>query len=142
MVASVPQMMKIKTVTSFMTVRGTAKCAHDRIHDAANLGEQLMPTSGTWPPHVFSAALHSQSGVPLIPGKDTIVALRTERTLLDASTGYELTKSIQDTSAISCYKFIDNSLYYTPRELSILLRSLQNNPCKSRESFFKEVRTN
>lgn len=87
------------------------------------------------------AALHSQSGVPFIPGKDAIVALRTVGTVLDASVGYEPAKLHQDTSAISCFKFIDNSLYYTPRQLSILLRSLQNNPCKKRESFFKEVRT-
>jgi len=88
------------------------------------------------------AVIHYQSGVPLVPGKDTIAALRTGQTLLDSSTGFEMAKSHQDTSAMACFRFIDNAMDYTPRDLSILLRSLQKNPCKNRENFFVEVRTN
>ena len=88
------------------------------------------------------AALHQQSGVPLVPGKDTIVALRTGRTMLDASTGYAPAQSYQDSTSQVCYRFIDSEINYMPKEINLLLRALQNNDCDTRASFFNEVRSN
>jgi len=88
------------------------------------------------------AAIHCQSGMPLVPGKDTIVALRTEKTLLDASTGYQPALSHQDATARACFKYIDSAVSYNPSEVSLLLRALQTNPCQRRETFFSEVRSN
>ena len=41
------------------------------------------------------AAMHQQSALLLIPGNDTVVALRTEKAMLDATHGYELAQSFQ-----------------------------------------------
>lgn len=88
------------------------------------------------------AAIHCQSGMPLVPGRDTIVSIRTEKSVLDSSTGYEKALSNQDASAQALFKFLDSAVNYNAAEVSLLLRSLQNNPCKLRETFFAEVRSN
>merc|ERR1719416_55354 len=88
------------------------------------------------------AAIHNQLGVPFISGRDTTVALRTERTLLDFSAGYQSADSYQNSSAQVCYRFIDSVLGYAPRELNLLVRALQENDCDSRYKFFVEVRSN
>jgi Ca2+-binding EF-hand superfamily protein len=88
------------------------------------------------------AVIHQQSSLPLIPGKDTIVALRTERTLLDNTYGYEPAQSHQDQTAKACYRFIDSQANYQPRELTLLLRALQNNELERRYNYFVEVRSN
>ena len=88
------------------------------------------------------AVLHQQSALPLIPGKDTLVALRTERTMLDATHGYESAQSFQDSTAQACYRFIDSQVNYKPRELTLLLRCLQNNDLERRYNYFVEVRSN
>ena len=88
------------------------------------------------------AVMHQQSPMSLIPGKDTAVALRTDRTMLDSSFGYETAQSFQDGTAKSCFRFIDSALNYQPREVSLLLRALQENDCERRYNFFVEVRSN
>jgi Ca2+-binding EF-hand superfamily protein len=88
------------------------------------------------------AAMHQQSALPLIPGKDTVVALRTEKTLLDGTHGYEAAQSFQHSTAQACYRFIDSQVNYQPRELTLLLRSLQNNDLERRYNFFVEVQSN
>lgn len=88
------------------------------------------------------AALHQHSGMSLVPGKDTTVALRTERTLLDSTYGHEPAQSFQDSTAHACYRFIDSAFNYQPRELSLLLRALQNNTTESRYNYFVEVCSN
>ena len=88
------------------------------------------------------AVIHQQSSLPLIPGKDTSVALRTERTMLDTTYGYEPAQSFQDSTATSCFRFIDSQVNYQPRELTLLLRSLQNNDLERRYNYFVEVRSN
>jgi Ca2+-binding EF-hand superfamily protein len=88
------------------------------------------------------AALHQNSGLPLVPGKDMAVALRTDRTMLDASVGYSPAQSFQDSTAQACYRFIDSNVNYQPRELNLLLRALQNNTCEQRYNYFVEVRSN
>merc|ERR1711920_565792 len=79
------------------------------------------------------AAIHAQSGSFLLPERDTIVALRTERTLLDYSVGYETADTYQNASAQVCYRFIDSQVSYMPRELNLLVRALQQNDCESRQ---------
>lgn len=88
------------------------------------------------------AVMHQQTALPLIPGKDTTVALRTTRTLLDSTYGYEPAQSFQDSTAMSCFRFIDSQVNYQQRELTLLLRSLQNNPLERRYNYFVEVRSN
>ncbi len=88
------------------------------------------------------AVLHQSHGLPIVPGKDTMVALRTDRTMLDASTGYAPAQSFQDGTAQACYRFIDSNVNYQPRELNLLLRALQNNTCEKRYNYFVEVMSN
>ena len=73
------------------------------------------------------AAMHNQSGVPFIPGTDTIVALRAGRTMIDASTGYQSAQTYQDSTSQVCFRFIDSEVNYVPKDLNLLLRGLQNN---------------
>jgi Ca2+-binding EF-hand superfamily protein len=88
------------------------------------------------------AVMHQQTHLPLLPGKDTAVALRTDRTVLDATYGYEPAQNFQDSTARSCYRFIDSAINYQPREVSLLLRALQENELEKRYNFFVEVRSN
>lgn len=88
------------------------------------------------------AALHQRSGMSLVPGKDTTVALRTERTLLDSTFGFEPAQSFQNSTAHACYRYIDSAVNYQPRELSLLLRALQNNTIENRYNYFVEVCSN
>ena len=88
------------------------------------------------------AVIHQQSSLPLIPGKDTAVALRTERTMLDTTHNYEPGQSFQDSTAMACFRFIDSQVNYQPRELTLLLRALQNNGLERRYNYFVEVRSN
>lgn len=88
------------------------------------------------------AVLHQQSALPLIPGRDTTVALRTERTLLDSTYGYEPAQSFQHSTAYSCFRFIDSQVNYQPREVTLLLRALQNNDLERRYNYFVELRSN
>jgi Ca2+-binding EF-hand superfamily protein len=88
------------------------------------------------------AVMHQQNALPLIPGTDCAVAIRTERTLLDSTYGYEPAKPFQDLTAKSCFRFIDSALNYTPREVSLLLRGIQENELEKRYNFFCEVRSN
>ena len=85
------------------------------------------------------AVMHQQSALPIIPGRDTAVALRTERTLLDYTYGYQKAQSFQDNTAQACYRFIDSSLNYQPKELSVLVPALQENNLEKRYNFFVEV---
>jgi len=88
------------------------------------------------------AVIHQQAGLSLIPGLDTTVALRTEKTSLDTTFGYEPAQSFQDSTAFSSFRFMDSQIAYQPRELSLLLRALQTNDCERRYNFFVEVRSN
>jgi len=88
------------------------------------------------------AIMHQQVSLPLIPGRDAAVALRTERTTLDSTYGYQPAQSFQDSTAQSCYRFIDSSMNYQPKELSVLVRALQDNDLERRYNFFVEVMSN
>jgi Ca2+-binding EF-hand superfamily protein len=88
------------------------------------------------------AVMHQQSGLPLIPGLDTSVALSTGRTDLDATYGYEPAQSFQHSTAHACMRFIDSQVNYQPRELTLLVRCLQNNALEARYNYFVEVRSN
>jgi hypothetical protein len=88
------------------------------------------------------AVIHQQAGLSLIPGVDTTVALRTEKTTLDTTYGYEPAQGFQDQTAYACFRFLDSQIAYQPRELSLLLRALQNNDCERRYNYFVEVRSN
>lgn len=87
-------------------------------------------------------AIHQQSALPLIPGKDTSVAIRTEKTILDSTYGYKQAQSFQDSTSQACFRFLDSQVNYQQRELTLLLRSLQNNELERRYNFFVEVRSN
>ena len=87
-------------------------------------------------------AIHGQHKVPFVAGTDAIVALRTERTLLDASAGFEDAQTFQYTSSQACYRFIDSAVNFAPKEVSVLLRALQDETPEDRSKFFMEVRSN
>ena len=87
-------------------------------------------------------AIHGQHKTPFIPGSDAIVALRTERTLLDSSIGFEDAQPYQFTAAQACYRFIDNAVNFAPKEVNVLLRTLQFESPDERSKFFMEVRSN
>ncbi|CEL97859.1 unnamed protein product [Vitrella brassicaformis CCMP3155] len=46
----------------------------------------------------------------------------------------------QEESAAQCCRFVNSEHFYTPKQLAILLRALQPNDCKARQTFFLEVR--
>eukprot|EP00339_Tiarina_fusa_P018048 CAMPEP_0117076274 /NCGR_PEP_ID=MMETSP0472-20121206/53769_1 /TAXON_ID=693140 ORGANISM="Tiarina fusus, Strain LIS" /NCGR_SAMPLE_ID=MMETSP0472 /ASSEMBLY_ACC=CAM_ASM_000603 /LENGTH=391 /DNA_ID=CAMNT_0004802109 /DNA_START=253 /DNA_END=1426 /DNA_ORIENTATION=- len=52
--------------------------------------------------------------------------------MLDSTYGYQPAQSFQDSTAQSCYRFIDSQLNYQPREVSLLLRGLQENDLEKR----------
>jgi Ca2+-binding EF-hand superfamily protein len=88
------------------------------------------------------AVMHQQLSLPLIPGKDTFASLRTERSVLDSTHGYKEAQSFQNSTSQACFRFIDSQINYQPRELTLLLRALQNNKLESRYNYFVEVRSN
>jgi hypothetical protein len=61
------------------------------------------------------AAIHQQSALPLIPGKDTSVAIRTEKTILDFTHGYKPAQSFQDSTSQACFRFLDSQVNYQQR---------------------------
>jgi Ca2+-binding EF-hand superfamily protein len=87
-------------------------------------------------------AIHGQHKTPFLPGTDAIVALRTERTLLDSTVGFEDAQTYQHTTAQACYRFIDNAVNFAPKEVNVLLRALQEEQPDERSKFFMEVRSN
>lgn len=87
-------------------------------------------------------AIHGQYKVPIVPGTDTVVALRTERTMLDFSAGFEDAQTYQYTTAQACYRFIDSAVNFAPKEVNVLLRALQDETPDERSKFFLEVRSN
>ena len=88
------------------------------------------------------AVMHQQISLPLIPGLDTAAAIRTERTILDSTYGFEPAQSFQDGTSKACFRFIDSQLNYQPREVSLLIRAMQENDIEQRYNFFCEVRSN
>ena len=88
------------------------------------------------------AAMHIKHGSPFLTEKDTILSLRTTSLSIDSSYRYQPAGQFQDTTASSCYRFIDNQDNFQPKEISVLLRALQENECKLRRKFYIEVRSN
>jgi len=70
------------------------------------------------------------------------VSLRTERSLLDTSAGFEEANPYQYTTAQACYRFIDSAVNFAPKEVNVLLRALQDEVPDERRNFFMEVRSN
>lgn len=87
-------------------------------------------------------AIHGQHKTPFLPGTDAIVALRTERTMLDSTVGFEDAQAYQHTAAQACYRFIDSAINFAPKEVNVLLRALQEEQPDERSKFFMEVRSN
>jgi Ca2+-binding EF-hand superfamily protein len=87
-------------------------------------------------------AIHGQHKTPFLPGTDAIVALRTERTMLDSTVGFEGAQTYQHTAAQACYRFIDSAVNFAPKEVNVLLRALQEEQPDERSKFFMEVRSN
>ena len=87
-------------------------------------------------------SIHEHYKTPFILGTDTVVALRTERALLDFSAGYEEAETFQHMTAQACYRFIDSAVNLAPKEVNVLLRALQDEVPDDRSNFFMEVRSN
>mmetsp|Transcript_24616 Transcript_24616/g.56402 ORF Transcript_24616/g.56402 Transcript_24616/m.56402 type:complete len:579 (-) Transcript_24616:110-1846(-) len=127
-----PETVTFKEVKSMLEQRLHYRIQEGRYYVALCLAEA----------ECMRAALHAKAGSMFCENKDTVVGLRTGNTLLDASLGYVPAEPYQDKAAAACYKFIDSSVQYDQQELSLLLRSLQDNDIDKRRKFFIEVRSN
>ena len=87
-------------------------------------------------------AIHGQYKVPFVAGTDAIVALRTERTMLDSSAGFEDAQAYQYTTTQACYRYIDSAVNFAPKEINVLLQALQDASPDDRSKYFLEVRSN
>mmetsp|Transcript_31635 Transcript_31635/g.32121 ORF Transcript_31635/g.32121 Transcript_31635/m.32121 type:complete len:611 (+) Transcript_31635:444-2276(+) len=124
-----------------ITFEDLKRLLEQRLYHRTQAGRYYVAVS-LFEAECMRAVMHQQSGMPLIPGRDCAVALRTDRTLLDSTFGYDQAKSFQDSTAKACFRFIDSSLNYQPREVSLLLRAIQENDLEKRYNYFVEIRSN
>ena len=59
--------------------------------------------------------------------------------VLDASAGYTPARAHQQATAEQCWRFVDSDLWYTERELRVLLQAVQPNSCRERRMWFDDV---
>jgi Ca2+-binding EF-hand superfamily protein len=82
-----------------------------------------------------------RSNGDLVQFKNVEVALRIAGgTLLEGSRKYIPAGVFQGATAEQCFRFLDSQLDFEEREVSLLLRALQDAPCDKRASFFDAVR--
>eukprot|EP01012_Entosiphon_sulcatum_P062087 TRINITY_DN8821_c0_g1_i1.p1 TRINITY_DN8821_c0_g1~~TRINITY_DN8821_c0_g1_i1.p1 ORF type:complete len:4205 (-),score=604.71 TRINITY_DN8821_c0_g1_i1:28-12642(-) len=92
--------------------------------------------------------LHLRQGSPLITGVKAVAALRSVRSgnlILDASDGFhspEVTPILgyQRELAEQFYRFMDGEVYFTSKQLFLLLRAFHGTDCDSRALWYKNVR--
>jgi len=83
--------------------------------------------------------IHSRSGTEIFPGVS--IALRLGSKVLDHSVGFKRSPEYQEYSAAQLCRFFNSDIQYRDRELSVILRSIQDNPREKRKLFFDEVRS-
>ena len=93
-------------------------------------------------------AIHMRQTESLLDGARAAVALRTlgcSQAILDCSGGFAAKAAplspFQSTTASQCYRFINSDLWYTTKQLHLLLRALQDTPCDARSRWFQQVKS-
>jgi Ca2+-binding EF-hand superfamily protein len=84
--------------------------------------------------------MHKRLRKALINNANVALGLRTEDILLDWSEGYVPAPEYQEFVSRQSFRFFDSDVYYTERQQSVLLRTLQDNEPEKRQVFFNEVR--
>lgn len=87
------------------------------------------------------AIMHLRRTHGFLPGSFIEVALRNEDVLLDRADNFVDALEYQNVAARQCFRFFNSELFYTDRQQSVLIRSLQDNLPERREVFFNEVRS-
>jgi Ca2+-binding EF-hand superfamily protein len=77
----------------------------------------------------------------VVPNSETTIGLRCGSYLLDGSYRYVPAMPYQQDTAEVCLRFADCDIYYTERNLNLLLRALQRNSLDARRDWFDEVRS-
>jgi hypothetical protein len=96
----------------------------------------------------FRGFMHARKGQSLIEGEkgaaSTAAALWMmgdyDATLLEASSGFVAASGSQQSAMIDCYRFMNSDTYYNNISLTVLLRTLESDPCESREKWWTIVR--
>jgi hypothetical protein len=94
------------------------------------------------------AVMHSRQGLPFSLGDESRCTLAMhllrrsgeEAVQLEGSHGHRLSTDREARTAHQCLRYIDSELDFTNPELTLLLRGVQDNETKARESFFVAVR--
>ena len=60
---------------------------------------------------------------------------------IDASYGHTHARTYQYNSCLQSYRFFDSEVDYQEKELNVLIRSLNQNDCQERETFWLDVRS-
>ena len=60
---------------------------------------------------------------------------------IDASYGHTHARAYQYNSCLQSYRFFDSEVDYQEKELNVLIRSLNQNDCQERETFWLDVRS-
>ena len=82
-----------------------------------------------------------RSNGDIVKFKNVQIALRIAGgTLLEGSRKYVPAGVFQGATAEQCFRFLDSQLDFEEREVSLLLRALQEAPCDKRAAFFDAVR--
>lgn len=79
-----------------------------------------------------------QNAIDGVP--EAAFALRLGNMLLDQSDNFKPAGMYMADTVHDCFKFFDCNLYYTDRDMQMLLRVLQEDPPKERARFFEEIR--
>jgi hypothetical protein len=86
--------------------------------------------------------MHMHTNQPLIPLTSTAIALRVNAPgmILDQSSSWLPAGEYQQTLEQQAYRFLDNDMFFTDRQVNMLVRALQPNPCEDREIWWSEIR--
>ena len=79
--------------------------------------------------------------VMLIQNAETTLGLRVGSYLLDGSNKYVPAFAYQQDTAEACLRFADADVYYTERNLALLLRALERNTLDARHEWFDDIRS-
>ena len=60
---------------------------------------------------------------------------------IDASYGHTHARAYQYNSCLQSYRFFDSEVDYQEKELNVLIRSLNQNDCQERETFWLDIRS-
>jgi len=85
--------------------------------------------------------MHARLDRPLLDGSRAAIALRHDGILLDSSLGYASSLDYQQTVTESNFRFINSEHTYDPRQVNLVIRSLESKECKARRDWFLEIRS-